>query len=194
MRRIKGINVLKAELLDLIEEIINSLNCELQRIGRKVELKELKFNPFNQQVSPYMEAVGLDGEAQTILYTSFADISVKSLRGCICDLEIDVFGLLDLLEFLKALPGKNGALASILKPLTGECIGHEEQDRDAWVCVCGNTPDRGGFYSCDEDGDLIEPGNDWNNLYRCESCGRVINDRDLKVIGMNLNPNDEERL
>lgn len=193
MKRIKGINVLKAELLDFIEEIMYSLNCELQRIGRRVEIAELKYNPFGEEVSPYIDAIRLDEELQLMLDTSFADVKEKSLRACVSELEIDAFGLLDLLELLKAVPGKNGALPSILKPVSGEYITHEEQDRDAWVCVCGNTPDHGGFYSCDEDGDLIEPGNDWEYLYRCETCGRVVDDRDHKVIGMNLNPNDEER-
>ncbi|MNR68774.1 hypothetical protein D3C85_1935450 [compost metagenome] len=53
-------------------------------------------------------------------------------------------------------------------------------------------PSYSGFYACDEDGDLIEPGNEWEYLYRCEYCGRVINDRNLQVIGINLNPNNEE--
>ncbi len=38
MKRIKGINVLKAGLLDFVEEIIYSLTCELQRISRRVEI------------------------------------------------------------------------------------------------------------------------------------------------------------
>nr|WP_199082486.1 hypothetical protein [Pedobacter sp. ASV19] len=134
----------------------------------------------------------MDENAEIVIDTSFADTSEKFLRSCISDLEIDFFGLLDLLELLKGMEEKNGILPSILKPVTGEYITHEEQDRDAWVCVCGNMPCHGGFYSCDEDGDLIEPGDEWEYLYRCETCGRVIDDRDLKVIGINLNPNSEE--
>lgn len=192
MKRIKGINVLKAGLLDFAEEIMYSLTCELQRISRKVVMTELKFNPFTDEVSPYIVAIRLDENADIILDTSFADISEKLLRSCISDVEIDFFDMLNLLELLKGVVDKNGALPSILKPVTGEYITHEEQDRDAWVCVCGNTPDYGGFYSCDKDGDLIEPGNEWEYLYRCETCGRVIDDRNHKVIGINLNPNNEE--
>jgi hypothetical protein len=192
MQRIKGVNVLKAGLLAFIKEMMYSLSCELQRIGRKVEIRELKYTPFAEEVCWYMEAIRLDDELEPVIDTSFADISEKSLRSCIFEQEIDLFGLLDLLELLKAVPGKNGALASVLKPVVAEHITHEEQDRDAWVCICGNTPDHGGFYSCDEDGDLIEPGNEWECLYRCERCGRVIDDRDHRVIGINSNPNNEE--
>jgi len=192
MKRIKGINVLKAGLLAFIEEIIYSLNCELQRTGRRVEIKVFKYSPFCNEVSPYIDAIRLNEEDEIILDTSFADIEEKYLRSCISELEIDAFGLLDLLGFLKAVPGKNGALPSILDAVTGEYITHEEQDKYAWICICGNTPDHGGFYSCDEDGDLIEPGDEWEHLYRCEDCGRVIDDRDHKVIGINLNPNNEE--
>ncbi|MNL27438.1 hypothetical protein D3C87_1490300 [compost metagenome] len=96
------------------------------------------------------------------------------------------------MELLKGVAGENGVLPSVLTPVTGELITHQEQDREAWVCVCGNMPNYNGFYACDEDGDLIEPGNEWEYLYRCEYCGRVINDRNLQVIGINLNPNNEE--
>ena len=192
MKRIKGINVLKAGLLDFAEEIIYSLTCELQRISRRVEITDLKFNPFNEEVSTYIDAMRLDENVEIILDTSFADTMEKFLRSSISDLEIDFFGLIDLLELLKGVEGKNGALPSVLIPVKDEFITHEEQDREAWVCVCGNMPCYNGFYACDEDGDLIEPGNEWEYLYRCEYCGRVINDGNLQVIGINLNPNNEE--
>jgi hypothetical protein len=35
MRRIKGVEVLKGQLLAFVKEILYSLNCELQRIGRR---------------------------------------------------------------------------------------------------------------------------------------------------------------
>ncbi|MEQ7801915.1 hypothetical protein ABDJ41_19120 [Pedobacter sp. ASV1-7] len=192
MKRIKGINVLKAKLLDFTEEILYSLTCELQRIGRTVKFLELKYSPFCDEVIFYMDAIRLDENAEIILDTSFADASEKFLRSCISDLEINFFGLIDLLELLKGVEGKNGILPSIFKPVTGEYITHEQQDREAWVCLCGNMPNYNGFYACDEDGDLIEPGNEWEYLYRCEYCRRVINDRNLQVIGINLNPNSEE--
>ncbi|MFA4867966.1 MAG: hypothetical protein WC623_07205 [Pedobacter sp.] len=192
MKRIKGINVLEAELLVFAEEILYSLNCELQRIGRTVTMKELEFSPFSEEVNIYIDAIRLDENAEIVIDTSFADTSEKFLRTCISDLEIDFFSLLDLLELLKRVEGKNGTLPSILKPVNGEYITHEQQDRELWVCVCGNMPNYNGFYACDEDGDLIEPGNEGEYLYRCEYCGRVINARNLQVIGINLNPNNEE--
>lgn len=192
MKRIKGIKVLSAMLLDFIEEIIYSISSELERIGRGVAFAELKYCPFIAEVSPYLDVIYLDEQGEIILDSCFADISEKRLRDCISELEIDAFGLLNLLELLKSVAGKNGALPSILTPLAGEYISHEPQDRDAWLCVCGNTPATGGFYACDDDGDLIEPGGDWEYLYRCESCGRVIDDRDHQVIGINLNPNKQE--
>ena len=192
MRRIKGINVLRAELLNLADEIMYSLSCELQRISRTVAMTELKFNPFADDVEPYIDAIRLDENTEVILDTSFADASEKFLRSCIADLEIDFFGLLDLLELLKGVKGENGTLPSILEPVTGENITYEEQDRNEWICVCKNTPSHDGFYACDEDGDLIEPGNEGEYLYRCDYCGRVINYIDHKIIGINLNPNNEE--
>lgn len=192
MKRIKGINVLKAELLDFTEEIVYSLICELQRINRTVAITELKFSPFSGEVSPYIDAIGLNENAEIILNTSFADTSEKSLHSCVSDLEIDLLGLIDLLELLKGVDGRNGALPSILKPVTGEYITHEQQQGDEWICVCKNTACYDGFYACDEDGNLIKPGNDGEYLYRCEYCGRVINDKDHQVIGVNLNPNNEE--
>lgn len=192
MERIKGVNVLKAALLELKEEILFTLSRELVRIGRAVAIAELKHNPFGDEIGPYVDEIGLDKEFTIMLKTAFADTDEKSLRACISELEIDAFGLIDLLELLKSLPGKNGVLPSVLTPVTGEYISNEPQDRDAWTCLCGNTPDHGGFYSCDEDGDHIEPGNEWEFLYRCNDCGRVIDDRDHSVIGINLNPNDEE--
>ena len=192
MRRIKGINVLKAALLDLAEDIIYSLSCELQRISRTVVMNELKFNPFTDEVKPYIDAIQLDENEEIILNTSFADVQEKLLRNCIADLEIDFFGLLDLLELLKRVKGENGTLPSILEPVTGEYITYEEQDRNEWICICKNTPSHDGFYACDEDGDLIEPGNEGEYLYRCDYCGRVINYIDHKIIGINVNPNNEE--
>lgn len=192
MKRIKGINVLKAGLLDFAEEIMYSLTCELQRISRRVEITEFKFNPFIEEISTYVDAIRLDENAEIVIDTSFADTTEKFLRSSILDFEIDFFGLIDLLELLKGVPGENGVLPSVLKPVTGEFITHVEQDREAWVCVCGNMPCCNGFFACDEDGDLIQPGNEWEYLYRCEYCGRVINDRNLQVIGINLNPNNEE--
>ncbi|OJW82313.1 MAG: hypothetical protein BGO69_17135 [Bacteroidetes bacterium 46-16] len=74
--------------------------------------------------------------------------------------------------------------------MTKEFITHENQDEDAWVCICGNTPDSDGFYPCDVKGKEIEPDktSGWNGLYLCHRCSRVIDQHNLRVIS-DLNTN-----
>jgi len=66
-----------------------------------------------------------------------------------------------------------------------EYIKYEHRDKDAWVCVCGNTPTADGFQPCDKAGNEMEPtiGSDWNGLYVCDRCGRIIRQKTLEVIG-----------
>lgn len=61
---------------------------------------------------------------------------------------------------------------------------------DAWICVCGNMPAQGGFYPCDRAGNEMEPdiGSDWDGLYVCADCGRIIDQATLLVTGRNPNP------
>lgn len=69
-----------------------------------------------------------------------------------------------------------------------EIITHVPNDREVWVCICKNTPSDYGFYPCDKDGNEIEPliGSDWNGLYVCGSCRKIINLHTLKVIGKHI--------
>jgi hypothetical protein len=71
-----------------------------------------------------------------------------------------------------------------------EFITHEAGSYDAWICICGNTPDSDGFYTCDEAGDEIEPtaDSDWNGLYVCANCGRIIDQETLEIVGQNPHP------
>lgn len=71
-----------------------------------------------------------------------------------------------------------------------ERITHEEGNEEAWVCVCGNRPTEDGFYPCDREGNEVEPivGSNWENLYVCAQCGRIISVNTLEVIGQNPNP------
>ena len=69
-----------------------------------------------------------------------------------------------------------------------EFIIHEAGDRDAWVCICGNTPVGGGFFACDENGNEMEPVKGWNGLYVCADCGRIIQYDSLEVVGRNPQP------
>ena len=66
-----------------------------------------------------------------------------------------------------------------------EQISHEEDDVDAWVCLCGNTPPSDGFATCDAVGNEIEPtlGGGWTSLLACNRCGRIIDQNDLMVVG-----------
>jgi len=190
MKKIKGINALKNDLRNLEQEIVNSIEAELVRIGHMVKITELSFNPFSWKTAAYIEAIWLNDQQRPVLGNPGIKTQNKFLSDFLAQAEIECHQAIDLLALLKGLPGKNGAKPSILTPVTGEYITHEEQDEYAWVCICKNTPDTGGFYSCDEDGDLIEPGDEWEHLYRCDYCGRVLDDRDRRVIGFNLNPHD----
>jgi hypothetical protein len=66
-----------------------------------------------------------------------------------------------------------------------EQISHEDDDVDAWVCLCGNTPPSDGFATCNADGDEIEPtlGGEWTSLYVCNRCDRIIDQDTLMVVG-----------
>jgi hypothetical protein len=68
-----------------------------------------------------------------------------------------------------------------------EHITAEKIDPDAWLCICGNTPVDDGFYPCDERGNEMEPiaGSNWDGLYVCNLCGRIIRQDTLEVIGQN---------
>ena len=77
-----------------------------------------------------------------------------------------------------------------------EFIAAEPEDKDAWLCVCKNTPCGDGFYPCDFDGKLVEPTEaEWKSgLYVCFACGRMINPDTLKVVGHRSTPIDPAEL
>jgi hypothetical protein len=65
-------------------------------------------------------------------------------------------------------------------------ITHEPQDKDAWVCTCGNTPSDSGFYPCDDKGQEVEPikGGTWDEKsYVCHQCGAIIDQDTLEITG-----------
>lgn len=53
-----------------------------------------------------------------------------------------------------------------------------------FTCICKNTPSDDGFFTTDIKGNELEPviGGEWENLYTCNSCGRVINQDTLEVV------------
>jgi hypothetical protein len=69
-----------------------------------------------------------------------------------------------------------------------ETITFEAGDREAWICLCRNTPTSEGFYPCDLNGNIVEPTEkDWTtDLYVCDACGRIIDFKTLEVVGHNL--------
>ncbi len=69
-----------------------------------------------------------------------------------------------------------------------EYISCEPGWPDAWVCLCRNTPNGGGFYPCDGNGNEMEPVAGWENLYVCADCGRIIHHNTLEVVGQNPEP------
>ena len=44
-----------------------------------------------------------------------------------------------------------------------------------FYCECGNCSFDSGFFSCDENGNIIEPTEEvgWEDLYVCYKCGQV---------------------
>ena len=65
-----------------------------------------------------------------------------------------------------------------------EYIKCQHYDKDAWVCLCGNTPMSDGFQPCDAEGNEVEPNKGtWMGLYVCDRCGRIIRQKTLEVIG-----------
>jgi hypothetical protein len=71
-----------------------------------------------------------------------------------------------------------------------EYITQDPDDVSAWVCICGNETGHAGFQPCDNAGIEIEPhlGSDWNDLYCCGQCDRIIDQNTLVVVGHNSNP------
>lgn len=50
----------------------------------------------------------------------------------------------------------------------------EFEQCDCWLCVCGNTAHRQGFYACDGEGTEMDPDDNWAYLWCCDRCGRII--------------------
>jgi hypothetical protein len=64
-----------------------------------------------------------------------------------------------------------------------EHITHEAGNDEAWICICKNTPVSDGFYPCNKEGIEVEPTAEWDGLYVCAKCGRIIKQNSLEVIG-----------
>jgi hypothetical protein len=68
-------------------------------------------------------------------------------------------------------------------------IRGSDDDAD-WICICGNETERLGFHPCDSAGNKMEPlaSSDWNDLYVCGKCGRIIDQNTLEVVGLSSEP------
>lgn len=66
-------------------------------------------------------------------------------------------------------------------------IEHIQTRDDAWLCLCGNIDSYEGFWPCDKNGNEMVPSidSDWDDLYVCGDCSRIINQETLEVIGQN---------
>lgn len=64
-----------------------------------------------------------------------------------------------------------------------ETIQYESDNREAWICLCGNTPINDGFYPINEfDREVYPTADEWTtNEYYCAGCGRVIDQTTLEV-------------
>jgi hypothetical protein len=64
-------------------------------------------------------------------------------------------------------------------------INHKEGHPDEWICLCDNTSFADGFATCDSKGEEMEPDidSDWNGLYVCVRCDRIINGDTREVVG-----------
>jgi hypothetical protein len=56
---------------------------------------------------------------------------------------------------------------------------------DALECLCGNRPERKGFYPCNSEGEMVEPTlEEWTtHWYVCDECGRIIDYDTSRVVG-----------
>ena len=68
-----------------------------------------------------------------------------------------------------------------------EKITCEAGNDEAWICLCDNTPTSDGFFPCDAEGNEMEPikGSNWDELYVCGRCGRIIHQQTLEIQGQN---------
>ena len=101
MTEIKGTGELSDLLVEFESEAKDSIEAELQRIGRTVSMDELPYIPFNADVLPFVEAIRLDANGEPVLDTSFADTSEKRLSSFMSDGEIGHWDLIALLGMLQ---------------------------------------------------------------------------------------------
>lgn len=83
--------------------ITKSIADELKRIGRTVDMKELEFMPFIEEVKDYVDTLRLDKRHEPVFDTSFNDVKEKYLSGFMSDEEIGHWQMIHLLRMLKKI-------------------------------------------------------------------------------------------
>jgi len=101
MTEIKGTGELSDLLVEFESKAKDSIEAELQRIGRIVNMAELPYIPFSPEVLPFVEAIRLDANGEPVLDTSFADTSEKRLSSFMSDSEIGHWDLIALIGMLQ---------------------------------------------------------------------------------------------
>jgi hypothetical protein len=99
----KGPEMLKAMLIDFENDIMDAVEKELKRIGRKVSFDEFKFIPFIDEVRPYVHSIFLDDEVCTTVSVSLDGQTEKDLSAFLSDNEIIHWDMIALVELLKAI-------------------------------------------------------------------------------------------
>lgn len=65
-----------------------------------------------------------------------------------------------------------------------ERIHGDKAKPESWMCNCGNISDGSGFKTCLPHGKEVEHSfSGWKKHYKCASCGRIIEQETLEVIG-----------
>jgi hypothetical protein len=84
----------------LHSQVLEQIASELERIARVVSVDELTYNPFEERIAGFTDAIELTPDGNVTVHTSFRDIATKTLKACIADEEINSYSLIALLESL----------------------------------------------------------------------------------------------
>lgn len=94
--------------------------------------------------------------------------------------------LRSLVEFCVEKEKETGEPLGIFTSGLGKIGLENPDDEDSWICTCGNTPMREGFYPCNEKGEEVEPTpEEWTtHCYICSKCGNIIKQKTLEITGI----------
>jgi len=52
-----------------------------------------------------------------------------------------------------------------------------------YICHCGNHIHSKGFYACDMDGNEVVADENWNRLWCCDNCGKILHETTGIILG-----------